>query len=329
MLVHGPAHGIVAITVDQRLSPEGAGATLTIPATATRRVDHCTFQEPPPAWGLEEVIVAGVCGRRGSSCPPAASPGCGRRSATSRASPAASSTSSTCSTVGGALTPDAQVRLRWDTIGPRTVVPVGAATGTTMIVDLVRDGPHGLVGGTSGSGKTEFLKTLFCGTRPPVYQSIKPSDMQESYWVQLKNPEKFQGIKSAVQGLPGVNTVRDLREVLKPIYFWMNVFQWGAISIAAFLVVAAILQVGNTIRLAAFARRREIGIMRLVGASSLYIQLPFLMESLVAALVGVGLAAGALVLFMWVVIYGTLRPSSNIVAWVDWGTPPGRSRRSP
>ena len=156
-------------------------------------------------------------------------------------------------------------------------------------------------------------------TERRVYQSIKPSDMQESYWVQLRNPEKFQGIKSAVQGLPGVNTVRDLREVLKPIYFWMNVFQWGAISIAAFLVVAAILQVGNTIRLAAFARRREIGIMRLVGASSLYIQLPFLMESLVAALVGVGLAAGALVLFMWVVIYGTLRPSSNIVAWVDWG----------
>ena len=156
-------------------------------------------------------------------------------------------------------------------------------------------------------------------TERRVYQSIKPSDMQESYWVQLKNPEKFQGIKSAVQGLPGVNTVRDLREVLKPIYFWMNVFQWGAISIAAFLVVAAILQVGNTNRLAAYARRREIGIMRLVGASSLYIQLPFLMESLVAALVGVGLAAGALVLFMWVVIYGTLRPSSNIVAWVDWG----------
>ncbi len=156
-------------------------------------------------------------------------------------------------------------------------------------------------------------------TERRVYQSIKPSDMQESYWVQLKNPEKFQGIKSAVQGLPGVNTVRDLREVLKPIYFWMNVFQWGAIAIASFLVVAAILQVGNTIRLAAFARRREIGIMRLVGASSLYIQLPFLMESLVAALGGVGLAAGALVLFMWVVIYGTLRPSSNIVAWVDWG----------
>jgi cell division transport system permease protein len=156
-------------------------------------------------------------------------------------------------------------------------------------------------------------------TESRVYESIRPSDMQESYWVQLKDPEKFLGIKSAVQGLPGVNTVRDLREVLKPIYFWMNVMKWGAIGIAAFLVVAAILQVGNTIRLAAFARRREIGIMRLVGASSLYIQLPFLMESLVAALIGVGLAGGALLVFMGVVIYGTLRPTSNIVAWVDWG----------
>jgi cell division transport system permease protein len=156
-------------------------------------------------------------------------------------------------------------------------------------------------------------------TERRVYESIKPSDMQESYWVQLKDPERFQGIKSAVQGLPGVNAVRDLREVLKPIYFWMNVMKWGAISVAGFLVFAAVLQVSNTIRLAAFARRREIGIMRLVGASSLYIQLPFLMESLVAALVGVALSAAAIGTFMYVVIYQMLRPTSNIVAWVDWG----------
>jgi cell division transport system permease protein len=156
-------------------------------------------------------------------------------------------------------------------------------------------------------------------TERRVYQSIKPSDMQESYWVQLKDPERFQSIKNAVQGMSGVNSVRDLREVLKPIYFWMNVMKWGALAIAGFLVIAAVLQVGNTIRLAAFARRREIGIMRLVGASSLYIQLPFLLEALVAAVVGVALAGGAVALFMYVVIYRTLRPSSNIVAWVDWG----------
>jgi cell division transport system permease protein len=151
-----------------------------------------------------------------------------------------------------------------------------------------------------------------------VYESIRPSDMQESYWVQLEDPEQFQGVRTAVEGMPGVNTVRDLRQVLEPIYFWMNTLKWGAIGVAGFLVVAAVLQVGNTIRVAAFARRREIGIMRLVGASSLYIQLPFLMEALVAALVGIGLAAGAIMVFMWVVIYNTLRPTSNIVAWIDW-----------
>ena len=68
---------------------------------------------------------------------------------------------------------------------------------------------------------------------------------------------------------------------------------------AVVLVVAALLLVGNTIRLAAFARRREIGIMRLVGASTLYIALPFLFEALVTALIGVALAAGALAAFMY------------------------------
>jgi cell division transport system permease protein len=151
-----------------------------------------------------------------------------------------------------------------------------------------------------------------------IYSTVRASDMQESYWVKLKNPNQFQGVKSALVGMPGVDAVRDLRQVLKPIYFWMTVMKWGAIAIAAFLLVAAILQVGNTIRMAAFARRKEIGIMRLVGASTLYISLPFLMETLVAAVIGIALAAGALMAFMYFVIYGKLRPSSNIVEWVDW-----------
>jgi cell division transport system permease protein len=151
-----------------------------------------------------------------------------------------------------------------------------------------------------------------------IYSTVKASDMQESYWITLEDPNKYRGIESALSGMEGVTAVRDLREVLKPIYFWITVMKWGAIGIAAFLLVAAILQVGNTIRLAAFARRKEIGIMRLVGASSLYISLPFLMETLVAALIGIGLASGAVLAFMYFVIYGRLRPGSNIVEWVDW-----------
>jgi cell division transport system permease protein len=156
-------------------------------------------------------------------------------------------------------------------------------------------------------------------TQQQVIDAIRPSDMAETYWITLKDPREFESIKSEVSGLKGVGNVRDLREVLQPIYFWISAFKWGAIVIAGFLLVAAILQVGNTIRLAAFARRKEIGIMRLVGASSLYIQLPFLLEALFAAVVGVLLAAGAISLFIYVVVYRLLRPNSNLVAWIDWG----------
>ncbi len=78
------------------------------------------------------------------------------------------------------------------------------------------------------------------------------------------------------------------------------------------------LQVGNTIRMAAYSRRREIGIMRLVGASRMYIQLPFVLESVLAALLGVALAAGALAAFMHFVVEGVLVPNSDIIAWIDW-----------
>jgi cell division transport system permease protein len=156
-------------------------------------------------------------------------------------------------------------------------------------------------------------------TQQRVVEAIRPSDLAESYWITLKDPQEYADIKREVAELDGVGTVRDLRDVLEPIYFWINAFQWGAIVIAGFLLVAAILQVGNTIRIAAFARRKEIGIMRLVGASSMYIQLPFLLEALFAAVIGVLLAAGAIAVFIYVVVYRLLRPNSRLVAWIDWG----------
>jgi cell division transport system permease protein len=74
--------------------------------------------------------------------------------------------------------------------------------------------------------------------------------------------------------------------------------------------------VANTIRLAAFARRREISIMRLVGASSMYITLPFLLEALVTALVGVALAAGALYAFMVFGIEGRANDQLKFIPWI-------------
>lgn len=154
-------------------------------------------------------------------------------------------------------------------------------------------------------------------TQKAIVDNVPASDFPESYWVTLKDPSHFQGIESQVVGLKGVGDVRDLRDVLKPLYVIISWFRYGAIGVAAVLVVAAILQVGTTIRLSALARRREISIMRLVGAGTLYIQLPFVLESLFAALAGVALAALAICVFMAMVVYGILG-DSHVVPWVDW-----------
>jgi cell division transport system permease protein len=196
------------------------------------------------------------------------------------------------------------------------------ATQRAAIKDEIRSNPE--VASFYHQSKADAFNTwkkVYIGkdkSEQSIYSTVTANDMQESYWVKLKDPNRYQGVEQSLSGMPGVTAVRDLRQVLKPIYFWMTVMKWGAIAVAGFLLVAAILQVGNTIRLAAYARRREIGIMRLVGASNLYISLPFLMETLVAALIGIAISAGAIVAFMYFVIDAKLRPSSNIVEWVDW-----------
>lgn len=151
-----------------------------------------------------------------------------------------------------------------------------------------------------------------------AFKFITPSKMQESYWVTLKNPRAYQGVEQAVGGLDGVDNVRDLHQVLSPIYDILSKMQWGALGIAVFLLIAAVLEVTNAIRLAAYARRREIGIMRLVGAGNLYILLPFLMETLVAGLIGFAGAAITIAVFVYFVVYRGLRSSSRIVEWIDW-----------
>ena len=141
-------------------------------------------------------------------------------------------------------------------------------------------------------------------------------DMPQSIWITLKDPDEFKGIESAIVGLDGVSSVRDQREVVGPLLDSMDELRLGALVIAGFLVVAALLLVANTIRLAAFARRREIGIMRLVGASTLYIALPFLMEALVTAVVAVGVAAAALGAFMWFGVHERLDDRIAFIPWV-------------
>jgi cell division transport system permease protein len=162
--------------------------------------------------------------------------------------------------------------------------------------------------------KELFGEDEFDGPNP----ALTANDMPESYWITLKDPDKYKGITSEVEFLDGVSQVRDLRETLNPMFQGLLVMQIASWAIAGFLVLAALLLVANTIRLAAFARRKEIGIMRLVGASTLYIALPFLLESVVTAVLGVALAAGALAGFVYFGVQERIAQFISFMPWIGW-----------
>jgi len=151
-----------------------------------------------------------------------------------------------------------------------------------------------------------------------IQDSLTVDQMQESFRVKLKNPEQYEGVVSSVDGLPGVQKVQDLRQYLDPFFRGLNFVQLGTIIASALLLFAAALQIANTIRLAAFARRREIGIMRLVGASNLYITLPFLFEAIFSALIGAFLACVTLASGVYFVIMRKAALSIRSLPWIGW-----------
>lgn len=152
----------------------------------------------------------------------------------------------------------------------------------------------------------------------PILKATTVDKMQDSFRVKLKNPEEYQGVVSAVSGMPGVQLVQDLRKILDPMFTWLNLARWATVGLSALLLLAAALQIGNTIRMAAYSRRREIGIMRLVGASNWYIMLPFLLESLIAAIGGALLACLTLAAVEQFVIIGKAKAEIQTIRWIEW-----------
>jgi len=114
----------------------------------------------------------------------------------------------------------------------------------------------------------------------PSFRDIKPEQLPESLRVQLSDPTKFGVIASSFIGAPGVAAVEDQRRLLDPLFNVLRGLSFGALAVAGLMVLCSVLLVATTIRQTAFSRRRETGIMRLVGASAFIIQLPFILETL-------------------------------------------------
>jgi cell division transport system permease protein len=134
-------------------------------------------------------------------------------------------------------------------------------------------------------------------SRDPSFTNlVKENEIPDSFQVKLVNTQKdFNVVAGTVQGRPGVDQIVNDASILSKFYNLLDGARNAVVIIAIILIVAAILLVANTIRLSAFNRRRETSIMRLVGASNFYIQLPFLVEGVIAGLFGWLIAAGLLV----------------------------------
>jgi cell division transport system permease protein len=134
-------------------------------------------------------------------------------------------------------------------------------------------------------------------SRDPSFTNlVTESEIPDSFQVKLVNTQAdYNIVAGTVEGRPGVDQVVNDSSILSKFYRLLDGARNAVVIIAIILVIAAVLLVANTIRLSAFNRRRETSIMRLVGASNFYVQLPFLVEGILAGLAGWLIAAGLLI----------------------------------
>ena len=135
----------------------------------------------------------------------------------------------------------------------------------------------------------ERFKKLFAGN-PQLVAQARPEDLPATYLVRMKDPERYTVLSQQFGKAPGVDQVQGQSEVLDRLFSSFNLVRNGAIVLAVLQALAALLLISNMIQVAAFNRRVVTGIMRLVGASRWYTQLPFMLEAAVAGLAGAALA---------------------------------------
>jgi len=151
-----------------------------------------------------------------------------------------------------------------------------------------------------------------------IAANVTADQLPESFRVKLKDPTQFAVIVSAFSGRPGVDVVQDQRSILDKFFKLLGVLRNGALLVGLASVLTAALLISNTLRIAAFNRRRETGVMKLVGASSWSIQLPFLLEGIISAIVGWALATGLLAALKSV-IDSKVAPLLSFTKFFGWG----------
>ena len=155
----------------------------------------------------------------------------------------------------------------------------------------------------------------------PQYKDVAGKDaFPASFVVKLDNPEEHKDFDDSMAGQPGVLNVLNQKELIDRLFAVLDGISNAAFAVALVQAIGAILLIANMVQVAAYTRRTEIGIMRLVGASRWYTQLPFLVEAMVAAFVGVVIAIVGLIVVRALFLDNALSQfyQANLIAKVDY-----------
>ncbi|HET6532192.1 MAG TPA: permease-like cell division protein FtsX [Actinoplanes sp.] len=154
---------------------------------------------------------------------------------------------------------------------------------------------------------------------PDFINSVGPESLPESFRVKLKDPEQYAAFADQMQGQQGIQDIVDQRELLNKVFDIFNSIQVMALVVAAVMALAALLLVGNTIQVAAYSKRREVAVMKLVGASNWFIQAPFVLEAVAAGLIGSIIGFIALFVGKVVLLDGRLQALTNVLTPIPNG----------
>lgn len=161
------------------------------------------------------------------------------------------------------------------------------------------------------------FQSLFAD-QPDLVGAVEPESLPESFRVQLTDPEQFQQVSERYVAAEGVSEIVDQEELVGEMFSILTAVQTMALVGAAIMAAAAMMLVANVIQVAAYSKRREVAVMKLVGAPNWFIQTPFVLEAVVAGVIGALLAFAALAAGKQFLIDGPLSPLTNLLTPVPW-----------
>jgi cell division transport system permease protein len=155
----------------------------------------------------------------------------------------------------------------------------------------------------------------------PQYKDVAGKDaFPASFIVKLNDPEQHKEFDDAFVGTPGVLNVTNQKDLIDRLFAVLDGLSSAAFAVALVQAIGAILLIANMVQVAAYTRRTEVGIMRLVGATRWYTQLPFLVEAMLASLIGVIIAIVGLIVVRAAFLEDALSQfyQANLIARIDY-----------